>query len=54
MLRSGSSIPEGSLVYVQEGSNAFLRTPRGWSRLLVPCWDGEGGGGRTHSVAVPP
>lgn len=36
MLKSGSAVPEGSLVYVREGSSAFLRTPTGWSRLLVP------------------
>ncbi|OXB63680.1 hypothetical protein ASZ78_008995 [Callipepla squamata] len=35
MLKSGSAVPEGSLVYVREGNNAFLRTPRGWSRLLL-------------------
>ncbi|XP_061218211.1 collagen alpha-1(XVIII) chain-like [Neopsephotus bourkii] len=35
MLKSGSSVPEGSLVYVREGSSAFLRTPTGWSRLLL-------------------
>nr|WP_208704917.1 hypothetical protein [Lysinibacillus fusiformis] len=35
MLKSGSAVPEGSLVYVREGSSAFLRTPRGWSRLLL-------------------
>lgn len=35
MLKSSSAIPEGSLVYVREGSSAFLRTPRGWSRLLL-------------------
>lgn len=37
MLKSGSAVPEGTLVYVREGSSAFLRTPTGWSRLLVPC-----------------
>lgn len=37
MLKSGSTVPEGSLVYVREGSSAYLRTPTGWSRLLVPC-----------------
>lgn len=37
MVKASSAVPEGSLVYVQEGSNAFLRTPTGWSRLLVPC-----------------
>uniref|UniRef100_A0A8C9FLF9 Collagenase NC10/endostatin domain-containing protein n=1 Tax=Pavo cristatus TaxID=9049 RepID=A0A8C9FLF9_PAVCR len=42
MLKSSSTVPEGSLAYVREGSNAFLRTPRGWSRLLVLCWDGGG------------
>lgn len=36
MLKSGSAVPEGTLVYVREGSSAFLRTPTGWSRLLVP------------------
>lgn len=36
MLKLGSAMPEGSLVYVQEGGSAFLRTPTGWSRLLVP------------------
>ncbi|XP_067167879.1 collagen alpha-1(XVIII) chain-like [Apteryx mantelli] len=35
MLKSGAAVPEGSLVYVREGSSAFLRTPRGWSRLLL-------------------
>lgn len=51
MLKSSSAVPEGSLVYVREGNNAFVRTPRGWSRLLVLCWDG---GGRRHTVAGPP
>lgn len=37
MVKASSAVPEGSLVYVREGSNAFLRTPTGWSRLLVPC-----------------
>lgn len=37
MVKASSAVPEGSLVYVQEGSNAFLRTPTGWSRLLVLC-----------------
>lgn len=36
-MKASSAVPEGSLVYVQEGSNAFLRTPTGWSRLLVAC-----------------
>uniref|UniRef100_A0A8C3V139 Uncharacterized protein n=1 Tax=Catharus ustulatus TaxID=91951 RepID=A0A8C3V139_CATUS len=36
MVKASSAVPEGSLVYVREGSNAFLRTPTGWSRLLVP------------------
>ncbi|XP_010584017.1 PREDICTED: collagen alpha-1(XVIII) chain-like [Haliaeetus leucocephalus] len=35
MLKSGSAVPEGSLVYVREGSSAYLRTPTGWSRLLL-------------------
>lgn len=35
MLKSSSAVPEGSLVYVREGNNAFVRTPRGWSRLLL-------------------
>ncbi|XP_064329740.1 collagen alpha-1(XVIII) chain-like [Phalacrocorax carbo] len=35
MLKSGRAVPEGSLVYVREGSSAFLRTPTGWSRLLL-------------------
>ncbi|KAM9657812.1 uncharacterized protein ACIBXB_009533 isoform 1-T1 [Morphnus guianensis] len=35
MLKSGSTVPEGSLVYVREGSSAYLRTPTGWSRLLL-------------------
>lgn len=34
-MKASSAVPEGSLVYVREGSNAFLRTPTGWSRLLV-------------------
>lgn len=37
MVKASSAVPEGSLVYVREGSNAFLRTPTGWSRLLVVC-----------------
>lgn len=36
-MKASSAVPEGSLVYVREGSNAFLRTPTGWSRLLVLC-----------------
>ncbi|XP_064380811.1 collagen alpha-1(XVIII) chain-like [Dromaius novaehollandiae] len=35
MVKAGGAVPEGSLVYVREGSSAFLRTPRGWSRLLL-------------------
>ncbi|XP_039943320.1 collagen alpha-1(XV) chain-like [Hirundo rustica] len=35
MVKASSAVPEGSLVYVREGSNAFLRTPTGWSRLLL-------------------
>ncbi|KAH0626857.1 hypothetical protein JD844_002114 [Phrynosoma platyrhinos] len=35
MFKSASSIPEGSLVYVSEGSEAFFRTPKGWSKLLL-------------------
>uniref|UniRef100_A0A8C3MRA4 Uncharacterized protein n=1 Tax=Geospiza parvula TaxID=87175 RepID=A0A8C3MRA4_GEOPR len=35
MVKASSAVPEGSLVYVREGSNAFLRTPAGWSRLLT-------------------
>ncbi|XP_062813992.1 collagen alpha-1(XV) chain isoform X2 [Anolis carolinensis] len=35
MFKSASSIPEGSLVYVSEGNEAFFRTPKGWSKLLV-------------------
>nr|XP_028559906.1 collagen alpha-1(XV) chain-like [Podarcis muralis] len=35
MFKSASSIPEGSLVYVSEGNEAFFRTPKGWSRLLL-------------------
>ncbi|KAK4808721.1 hypothetical protein QYF61_023189 [Mycteria americana] len=35
MLKSGGAVPEGSLVYVREGSSAFIRTPTGWSRLLL-------------------
>ncbi|XP_029820303.1 collagen alpha-1(I) chain-like [Manacus vitellinus] len=35
MVKASGAVPEGSLVYVQEGSSAFLRTPAGWSRLLL-------------------
>lgn len=46
-MKASSAVPEGSLVYVREGSNAFLRTPAGWSRLLVPCGvPGRAGGGQ--------
>lgn len=56
MLKSGSAVPEGSLVYVREGSSAFLRTPRGWSRLLVGCrrGGGQGGGGRFQPWQAAP
>ncbi|KAJ6660716.1 hypothetical protein lerEdw1_017713 [Lerista edwardsae] len=35
MFKSASSVPEGSLVYISEGSEAFFRTEGGWSRLLL-------------------
>ncbi|XP_062994185.1 collagen alpha-1(XVIII) chain-like [Elgaria multicarinata webbii] len=35
MFKSAASIPEGSLVYVSEESEAFFRTPKGWSKLLL-------------------
>ncbi|XP_048373641.1 collagen alpha-1(XVIII) chain-like [Sphaerodactylus townsendi] len=35
MFKSTSAIPEGSLVYVNEGSDAFFRTPKGWSKILL-------------------
>ncbi|XP_053116743.1 collagen alpha-1(XV) chain-like isoform X7 [Hemicordylus capensis] len=35
MFKASSSVPEGSLVYISEGSEAFFRTPKGWSRLLL-------------------
>ncbi|KAM6452788.1 uncharacterized protein PHA67_018943 isoform 2-T2 [Liasis olivaceus] len=35
MLKSTSSIPEGSLVYITEGAEAFFKTPKGWSKLLM-------------------
>ncbi|XP_060111231.1 collagen alpha-1(XV) chain-like [Heteronotia binoei] len=35
MFKSASSIPEGSLVYVSEGSGAFFRTPKGWSKIML-------------------
>ncbi|XP_042326996.1 collagen alpha-1(XV) chain-like isoform X1 [Sceloporus undulatus] len=35
MFKSASSVPEGSLVYVSEESEAFFRTPKGWSKLLL-------------------
>ncbi|XP_061444267.1 collagen alpha-1(XVIII) chain-like isoform X2 [Rhineura floridana] len=35
MIKSTSSIPEGSLVYVSKENEAFFRTPKGWSRLLL-------------------
>ncbi|KAL8175961.1 UNVERIFIED_CONTAM: hypothetical protein K2H54_016039 [Gekko kuhli] len=35
MFKSTSSIPEGSLVYVSEGSEAFFRTPKGWSKIML-------------------
>ncbi|XP_066485349.1 collagen alpha-1(XVIII) chain-like [Tiliqua scincoides] len=35
MFKSSSSIPEGSLVYISEVSEAFFRTEGGWSRLLL-------------------
>ncbi|XP_050790723.1 collagen alpha-1(XV) chain-like isoform X4 [Gopherus flavomarginatus] len=35
MFKSSSSVPEGSLVYVRDGNSAFIRTPRGWSKLLL-------------------
>ncbi|XP_077170331.1 uncharacterized protein LOC143825852 [Paroedura picta] len=35
MFKSTSSIPEGSLVYVSEGIEAFFRTPKGWSRVML-------------------
>ena len=58
MLKSGSAVPEGSLVYVREGSSAFLRTPAGWSRLLVPGTEdaprgpSQGGGGQAAALAA--
>ncbi|KAM7081881.1 uncharacterized protein J5F26_014590 [Ciconia maguari] len=55
MLKSGGAVPEGSLVYVREGSSAFIRTPAGWSRLLAgfdvgAAEPGEGAG----SPLTPP
>uniref|UniRef100_K7F390 Collagen alpha-1(XVIII) chain-like n=1 Tax=Pelodiscus sinensis TaxID=13735 RepID=K7F390_PELSI len=35
MFKSSSSVPEGSLVYVRDENSAFIRTPRGWSKLLL-------------------
>ncbi|XP_030396797.1 collagen alpha-1(II) chain-like isoform X2 [Gopherus evgoodei] len=35
MFKSSSSVPEGSLVYVRDGNSAFIRTPRGFSKLLL-------------------
>ncbi|XP_074835089.1 uncharacterized protein LOC142002685 isoform X2 [Carettochelys insculpta] len=35
MFKSHSAVPEGSLVYVSDESSAFIRTPRGWSKLLL-------------------
>lgn len=35
MFKSSAAVPEGSLVYVSDGNSAFIRTPKGWSKLLV-------------------
>lgn len=35
MLKAAPVIPEGSLVYVTEGSKVFVRLPNGWSKLCV-------------------
>uniref|UniRef100_A0A8C8SAT2 Uncharacterized protein n=1 Tax=Pelusios castaneus TaxID=367368 RepID=A0A8C8SAT2_9SAUR len=35
MFKTSSSIPEGSLVYVSDENSAFIRTPKGWSKLLL-------------------
>uniref|UniRef100_A0A8C0GW23 Collagenase NC10/endostatin domain-containing protein n=1 Tax=Chelonoidis abingdonii TaxID=106734 RepID=A0A8C0GW23_CHEAB len=42
MFKSSSSVPEGSLVYVRDENSAFIRTLRGWSKLL------------TDPLALPP
>ncbi|XP_055512960.1 uncharacterized protein LOC129710187 [Leucoraja erinacea] len=35
MLKAAPVIPEGSLVYVTEGSKVFVRLPNGWSKLCL-------------------
>ncbi|XP_032890669.1 collagen alpha-1(XVIII) chain-like [Amblyraja radiata] len=35
MLNAAPVIPEGSLVYVTEGSKVFIRLPNGWSKLCL-------------------
>ncbi|KAJ7313561.1 hypothetical protein JRQ81_005051 [Phrynocephalus forsythii] len=35
MFKSASSIPEGSLVYISKGNEAFFRTSKGWAKLLL-------------------
>ncbi|ETE68671.1 Collagen alpha-1(VIII) chain, partial [Ophiophagus hannah] len=35
MLKSASSIPEGSLVYITEEAEAFFKTPKGWKKILL-------------------
>ncbi|XP_026541822.1 collagen alpha-1(XVIII) chain-like [Notechis scutatus] len=35
MLKSASSIPEGSLVYITEEAEAFFKTPKGWKKILM-------------------
>ncbi|XP_067397368.1 collagen alpha-1(XV) chain-like isoform X2 [Emydura macquarii macquarii] len=35
MFKSGAAVPEGSLVYVSDGNSAFIRTQKGWSKLLL-------------------
>ncbi|XP_032093844.1 collagen alpha-1(XV) chain-like isoform X3 [Thamnophis elegans] len=35
MLKSASSIPEGSLVYITEDGEAFFKTPKGWKKIVM-------------------
>uniref|UniRef100_A0A7M4E475 Collagenase NC10/endostatin domain-containing protein n=1 Tax=Crocodylus porosus TaxID=8502 RepID=A0A7M4E475_CROPO len=47
MFKSSSSVPEGSLVYIKESNSMFIRTSKGWSKLLVlsliPCITNQAG-----------